>query len=131
MFCCGVRAVVDHHDRVETKITLSLNNAGRLDLQDRQIRRHSRLNDNSRRIVGGVESNSSAITVAELVISPPSVGRRTTMTVALLPLGNSATLQVRMPLSLVHVPRSDVAETKGTLVGKVSVKMTPVAILGP
>jgi len=79
-----------------------------------------------------LESASVAVTVALLVIVPPEVGAVTTIvTVALDPLAIDPRLQVTVPALWVQVPWVAVADTKPTPAGKVSVRVTPLAPLGP
>jgi len=77
-------------------------------------------------------SASLAVTLAVLVIVPPDVGAVTTIvTVALPALAIVPRLHVTVPALWVQVPWVGVADTKPTPAGKVSVKLTPVATLGP
>jgi len=77
-------------------------------------------------------SFSVAVTLAVLVSVPLETGAVTTMvTVALDPLAIDPRLQVTVPALWVQVPWVGVADTKITPAGNVSVRVTPVAALGP
>jgi hypothetical protein len=77
-------------------------------------------------------SASVAVTLAVLVIVPPALGAITEIvTVADPPLAIVPRLHVTVPLACVHVPWVAVADTKVTPAGNVSVKVTPLAPLGP
>ena len=77
-----------------------------------------------------LESDSVADTVAVLLKLPAAVGvtTRVTVALALLLIVPRGQLTVLVPLQL---PWPGVAETKLTPAGKVSVKLTPVAVEGP
>jgi hypothetical protein len=77
-------------------------------------------------------SFSVAVTVALLVITPPDVGAVTTIvTVALPALAIVPRLHVTVPALWLQVPWVAVADINTTPAGNVSVKLTPVAVLGP
>jgi hypothetical protein len=77
-------------------------------------------------------SDSLAVTVAVLVIVPPALGAVTVIvTVADPPLAIPPRLHVTVPALWLQVPWVAVADTKPTPAGNVSVKVTPVAPLGP
>jgi hypothetical protein len=77
-------------------------------------------------------SLSAAVTLALLVMVPPEVGAVTVMvTVADPALAIVPRLHVTVPLACVHVPWVGVADTNVTPAGSVSVRVTPVAVLGP
>jgi hypothetical protein len=76
-------------------------------------------------------SFSVAVMVAVLVIVPATVGVTTSVTVIVPPLAIPPRLQVTVPLTWLQVPWLGVADTKVTPAGRVSVRVTPVALLGP
>jgi hypothetical protein len=77
-------------------------------------------------------SPSVAVTLAVLVMVPPDVGAVTVMvTVALEPLAIDPKLHVTVPALWLQVPWVAVADTKITPLGRVSVRVTPLAPLGP
>src|ERR1700730_17424357 len=76
----------------------------------------------------GWEADTRAVFVIVLVCD----GLVTLMLiVALAPLARLPTVQVTVPAEFVQLPWLDVAETKVTPLGRVSVTVTPVAGLGP
>ena len=73
-----------------------------------------------------------ALTLAVLVTVPAVVGAVALMVmVALLPEARVPTLQVTVPELLAQVPCVELAETKVSPEGRVSVTVTPEAGLGP
>src|ERR1700730_235421 len=77
-------------------------------------------------------SASLAPTVAELVMGPAVAGAVALMVImALAPLASEPMLQVTVPEALVQVPGEELAETKLTPAGRVSVTVAPVAGSGP
>jgi hypothetical protein len=73
-----------------------------------------------------------AVTLAVLVIVPPDVGAVTTIvTVADPALAIDPKLHVTVPALWLQVPWVAVADINTTPAGNVSVKLTPVAVLGP
>jgi hypothetical protein len=73
-----------------------------------------------------------AVTVALLVMTPPETGAVTAIvTVALDPLARPPRLHVTVPALWLQVPWVAVADTNVTPLGRVSVRVTPVAPLGP
>src|SRR5438309_1261278 len=77
-------------------------------------------------------SGSLPVTVAVFVMLPGVTDVVTLMViVALAPLARLPTEQVTVPEALVQVPWLEVAETKVTPAGRVSVTVTPVAADGP
>jgi hypothetical protein len=77
-------------------------------------------------------SFSVAVTLAVLVSVPLEAGAVTTIvTVALDPLAIDPRLHVTVPALWLQVPWVGVADTNTTPLGRVSVKLTPVAVLGP
>ncbi len=82
-------------------------------------------------LFAGARSDSLAVTLIELVIVPVTVGVATMLTVESKAEGSEPTLQLTIPCDCTQLPCEAVAETKFTLLGRVSVKMTPVASCGP
>jgi hypothetical protein len=79
-----------------------------------------------------LESAWVAVTLALLVIVPPEVGAVTTIvTVADPALAIVPRLHVTVPALWLQVPWVGVADTNTTPAGKVSVRVTPLAPLGP
>jgi hypothetical protein len=79
-----------------------------------------------------LKSFSVAVTLALLVMTPPDVGAVTVMvTVADPALAIAPRLQVTVPALWLQVPWVAVADTKITPLGRVSVRVTPLAPLGP
>src|SRR5438270_277811 len=80
------------------------------------------------RLLAVFGSGSLPLTVAVFVIGPAVAGVVTLMViVALAPEARLPTEQVTVPEALVQVPWLEVAETKVTPAGRVSVTVTPVA----
>jgi hypothetical protein len=79
-------------------------------------------------LLAGLGSASLAETVAVLVTVPAAVGVTTMVRVEEAPTARLPTLQLTVPLALVH---PDDADPKVTLPGRVSVTDTPLAGLGP
>jgi len=83
-------------------------------------------------LLDGVRSVSLPATVAVLVIWPACAGVTMMEIVAVVAVGTLPILQVTVPPTTLQAPCVDVAETKVTLTGRVSVRVTPVAGLeGP
>src|SRR5579859_198948 len=82
-------------------------------------------------LFAGTGSVSLAATFIELLSVPAAVGVTTIFTVKSRGEASAPTVQVTMLLELAQVPCEEVAETKFTLFGRVSVKITPVASCGP
>src|SRR5437763_1974077 len=83
-------------------------------------------------LLAGLVSVSVAVTVAVFVMVPGVGGAWTTIvTVALAPLLMVPRLPVTVLPAVVTVPWLGVAETNVTPAGNVSVRVTPVAALGP
>src|SRR5438105_3353068 len=77
-------------------------------------------------------SASLPLTVAVFVMLPPFAGAVALIVIeALAPEASEPTLQVTVPEALVQVPGVELADTKVTPVGRLSVTTTPVAGLGP
>ena len=71
------------------------------------------------------------VTVTLFMTSPSTVGTTRMVTAGLAPAAMDPRLHVTAPGDLVHVPCVDVAETKVTLPGSVSVSTTSVEVSGP
>jgi hypothetical protein len=74
----------------------------------------------------------ATVTVFVIVVPPAAaVGVTTMVAVALAPAANVPIVQVTVPPACVQVPAVDIADTKITLAGSVSVSVVPVAGFGP
>lgn len=82
-------------------------------------------------LFAGTRSGSLAATLMELVIVPVTAGVTTMLTVESKAEAGEPIVQVTIPCDCTQLPCEALAETKFTLFGRVSVKVTPVASFGP
>ncbi len=82
-------------------------------------------------LLAGFVSTSFWVTVAVFEIVPAVVGMTTIVMVACASPGSVPMAQVTVLAASVHVPCVELAETKVTLAGNVSVATTPVAVVEP
>jgi hypothetical protein len=97
----------------------------------REVMRQTDVFSESELLPSALGSGVDAVTEAELVISPATVGLTTMSSVAVAPLPIVPRLHVTIPPDSPHDPWLAVAETKVTLGGSWSVTVTLDAASGP